>query len=81
MFNFNKSMKRHKINYSYTDANCIPKMNKYLMECNLEMRLIKLSWDIVNSKIVIIFLSNIETRKIIAGKLREFDPWLEEELL
>jgi hypothetical protein len=74
-------MKRHKINYSYIDANCIPKMNKYLMECNLEMKLIKLSWDIVNSKIVIIFKSNFEVRKTLADKLREFDPWPEEELL
>lgn len=75
MFNKNKTNKirRQEINYSYVDANMIPKMNKYLMECDLDMKLIRLSWDIMNSRIRIVFKSNFEVRRIIADKLRELD--------
>jgi hypothetical protein len=69
----NKSIKKYEINYSYSDANLIPQMNKYLMESSLKLKLIKLAWDIQNARIKIIFKSDFEVRRLIADKLRELD--------
>jgi len=69
----NTYIRRQEINYFYKDANIIPRINKYLMDCDLDMKLIKLSWDVMNGKVKIIFKSDFEVRKIISCRLREFD--------
>lgn len=65
--------RRQEINYAYLDANVIPQINKYLMDSNLDMKLLRLSWDIINARVKIIFKSTFEVRRQIADKLRELD--------
>jgi hypothetical protein len=73
---FNKSSKKkHKINYIYSDANIIHRINNYLSSsnCELDIKIIKLSWDMINKRIKIVFKSDFETRRLLADKLRELD--------
>lgn len=65
--------RRQEINYTYQDANIIPEINSFLLDNELEMRLIKFSVNMFTKKIKIVFKSTFETRKVIATKLRDID--------
>lgn len=66
-------IRRQEINYTYNDANIIPEVNNYLMSGELDMKLIKLTLNVFDNKIRIVFRSSFEVRKEISDKLRELD--------
>lgn len=70
-------VRRQEINYNYSDANIIPDVNDYLMNGELDMKLIKLTLNVFDNRIRIVFRSDFEVRREIANKLRELDVDLE----
>jgi|GEM_PF-1876224 len=74
--NKNKKIRRQEIRYTYSDANMIEAINKYLNELDKNeknFKLLKLSFIFSERKIIIIFKSSFEVRRMIADKLRQYD--------